>query len=223
MTRLWGVGPKTAQRLHEKGFHKISDLWKTSPNELRSREARRSTFGSSPEVSTIATSCHITRPSPSVTKRRLRRTFPIWTSFTRRFLRLADAVAVRLRKHGVRGSTVTLKFRDERFVTETRARTLREPIDDAGEIYRTALAQLDRVEVRGRKVRLLGISLSNLTPMGAPRQLTLFGREEKDDKLSRARDRLESRFGKGSVARASLLEETSLHPLAPSGTDDSRE
>jgi hypothetical protein len=41
--------------------------------------------------------------------------------------------------------------------------------------------------------------------------------------MGRARDRLESRFGKGSVARASLLEETSLHPLAPSGTDDSRE
>ena len=222
VTRLWGVGPKTAQRLHEKGFHKISDLWKTSPNELG--------LGKLGE--------HLWKLSRGIDDRDVvphheAKSIGHETTFAedisdldvvhKTLLRLADAVAVRLRKHGVRGSTVTLKFRDERFVTETRARTLREPIDDAGEIYRTALAQLDRVEVRGRKVRLLGISLSNLTPMGAPRQLTLFGREEKDDKLSRARDRLESRFGKGSVARASLLEETSLHPLAPSGTDDSRE
>jgi DNA polymerase-4 len=38
-------------------------------------------------------------------------------------LSLSDAVAVRLRKHDLEGKTVTLKFRDESFVTETRAHT----------------------------------------------------------------------------------------------------
>jgi DNA polymerase-4 len=127
---------------------------------------------------------------------------------------LTDAVALRLRKHGVKGHTVTLKFRDENFVTETRSHTSKEAIDDASEIFAVALAQLDRVEVAGRKIRLLGVSVSNFPNAVAPHQLSLFDSDrvrlkreklEKLEKLSRARDALESRFGKGAVERASLL------------------
>jgi DNA polymerase IV len=137
---------------------------------------------------------------------------------------LADAVAVRLRKHGVKGQTLTLKFRDERFVTETRSHTFREAVDDAEVLYGEALAQLERIDRRSRKVRLVGLSLSNLKRFEEVRQLPLFERDEKRDKLSklgRARDALEARFGKGTVERASLLGEKTLHPLAPSGTDES--
>jgi hypothetical protein len=51
----------------------------------------------------------------------------------------------------------------------------------------------------------------NLRPPKDPQQLALFGRHdgadprEKSDKLSRARDALETRFGKGTLGRASLL------------------
>jgi DNA polymerase-4 len=131
-------------------------------------------------------------------------------------LKLAEAVAGRLRKHEVRGKTITLKFRDADFVTETRARTLREPTEDAKEIFDVVLELMGRVRGKGKKIRLLGISLSKLEKPGGPGQLALFGRSEpsarvsKLDRLHKAQDSLSERFGKGSVKRASLLDSEPL-------------
>ena len=69
---------------------------------------------------------------------------------------------------------------------------------------------MERVRGKGKKIRLLGISLSKLEKPGGPRQLSLFGREEKNDRLSRAQDALSEKFGKDSVKRASLLDSEPL-------------
>jgi hypothetical protein len=69
---------------------------------------------------------------------------------------------------------------------------------------------LERIRWKGRKVRLLGVSVSGLSKAGEVRQLTLFDRPEKvvkNEKLGRARDALEARFGKGTVSRAVVLED----------------
>jgi DNA polymerase-4 len=84
---------------------------------------------------------------------------------------MSDGVAGRLRSAGVRASTVTVKIRDSAFRTITRQRTLAEPTDMTEPIFRAAL-DLARAEVRGMKVRLLGVTASNL---GEREQLALFG------------------------------------------------
>ena len=203
--RLWGVGPKTAERLHEMGYRKISDLWKVDPGGLpmgkhgdhilklsRGIDARKVVPHHEAKSIGHETTFLEDTDDPEVVRNTL--------------LKLAEAVAHRLRKHGVRGKTVTLKFRDADFVTETRARTLREPTEDAKEIFDVVLAQMERVRGKGKKIRLLGISLSKLEKPGAPRQLSLFGGEEKNERLNRAQDSLAERFGNGSVKRASLLD-----------------
>ena len=65
----------------------------------------------------------------------------------------------------------TVKIRDSSFRTITRQRTLAEPTDMTEPIYRAAL-ELARPEVRGIRVRLLGVTASNL---GDREQLALFG------------------------------------------------
>ena len=203
--RLWGVGPKTAERLHEMGYREISDLWKVDPGGLpmgkhgdhilklsRGIDARNVVPHHEAKSIGHETTFLEDTDDPEVVRNTL--------------LKLAEAVARRLRKHGVRGKTVTLKFRDADFVTETRAHTLREPTEDAKEIFHVVLAQMERVRGKGKKIRLLGISLSKLEKPGAPRQLSLFGREEKNERLNRAQDSLAERFGNGSVKRASLLD-----------------
>jgi DNA polymerase-4 len=226
--RLWGVGPKTAEPLRRAGFRRISDLW-----DLTLEDPRMSAMGLSGKHGAHILNLARGLDDRPVVPHHEPKSIGHETTFAediddpdlvkKTLLSLADAVAVRLRKHGVRGQTVTLKFRDERFVTETRSHTLREPTDDGELIYETALAQLSRIASRGRKVRLLGVSLSNLTKKEEVRQLSLFGRDDPSEKrsnLGRARDALEARFGKGAVERASLLRGKGLHPLAPPGTDE---
>jgi nucleotidyltransferase/DNA polymerase involved in DNA repair len=207
--RLWGVGPKTAEELQRAGFRRISDLWKLAPEDPVAR--RMGKWGE-----------HILALSRGIDDREVvphrdPKSIGHETTFLediddpalvrKTLLALSGGVAVRLRKHGFRGRTVTLKFRDEHFVTETRARTTKESVDDAEAIFASALALLERVEVKGRKIRLLGVSVSNLESAGDARQLPLFASEksEKRGKLGRAQDALEARFGKGVVERASLL------------------
>jgi hypothetical protein len=55
------------------------------------------------------------------------------------------------------------------------------------------------------------VSVSSLSKAGEAGQLSLFDRPEKvvkNEKLGRARDALEARFGKGAVSRASHLDRT---------------
>ncbi len=117
-------------------------------------------------------------------------------------LQLADAVAARLRSHGMRARTVTLKYRDEDFHTTTHARTLGEATDSGNAIFRVASELLAETH-RGRKVRLLGISTSHFGD--ATPQLGLFEPPKVPTAADRLRDEVQKRFGDEAITRASLL------------------
>jgi DNA polymerase IV len=127
----------------------------------------------------------------------------------------AEAVARRLRHDGFRGRTVTVKMklgrargtRIARFAGETsepfyplvsRSRTLRRPTDDGAIIRQTAVALWDEACI-AEPVRLLGVSLSNLSA-GRFEQLDLFA--QKPDRLGPALDAIAQRFGKHAISRA---------------------
>ncbi|MGZ8514525.1 MAG: DinB/UmuC family translesion DNA polymerase, partial [Candidatus Limnocylindrales bacterium] len=133
-------------------------------------------------------------------------TFDIDTSdpetIERTLLGMADGVAGRLRSAGVRASTVTVKIRDSSFRTITRQRTLAQPTDMTEPIFRAAL-ELARPEVRGIRVRLLGVTASNL---GEREQLSLFeSGEPRRRRAVEAADSLRHRYGDRAVTRARLL------------------
>lgn len=209
--KLWGVGPRTAEALHKLGIFKISDITRLDPRELADR------FGKHGE--------HLSRLARGIDDRPVipehepksighETTFPEdvadYAVVHRTLLELAESVARRLRKHELAGKTVTLKYRDEQFVTETRAQTLSNPTDDAQVLAETALLLLRRIKTKGRKVRLVGISAGKLVGVGEePHQLGLFDREDKKRRLNLTMDAVTERFGRGSIGRASLLEETS--------------
>ena len=74
-------------------------------------------------------------------------------------MRLADAVAARLRQHGLGARTFTLKVRDGGFTTITRATTLGGAVDTAQAIVEATAPLLDAVD-RSGGVRLLGLAAS---------------------------------------------------------------
>ncbi len=205
--RLWGVGPKTAERLHALGYRRIEDLWSVSEGGLPMGKH-------GDHILNLAKG----KDSRSVVPARSAKSIGHETTFLEdtndaevirnTVLALSEAVAVRLRRQEVRGRRVTLKFRDEDFVTETRARTLPQATDDAKRIFDIAMQLLSQVEGKSHRVRLLGVSLSKLDRPEQVEQLSLFEapHDDKADRLSRAKDQLEERFGKGSLRRASLLD-----------------
>lgn len=75
---------------------------------------------------------------------------------------LSGKVAERMKKKNAAGKTVTLKVRYADFETITRSISLTHYIDETEDIADTAISLLEQTEVGDRKVRLLGITMSNL-------------------------------------------------------------
>ncbi|HQG30929.1 MAG TPA: DNA polymerase IV, partial [Deltaproteobacteria bacterium] len=74
---------------------------------------------------------------------------------------LAQDVGEMLRERRLRGKTVTLKLKFSDFQGITRSITLEDMLDQADEIARQAAYLLKETEAGSRKVRLLGITVSN--------------------------------------------------------------
>jgi len=128
-------------------------------------------------------------------------------------VRLADAVATRLRRAGVAARTVTLKVRFGDFRTITRSRTRAEATDVGHELAVTAAALLEGVDTAGG-VRLLGVSCSHLGPPPA-RQLELLdergvGSTDPHRLAADAVEGIRQRFGDSAVGPAALATKTGL-------------
>ncbi len=170
---LWGVGPKTAERLGLLGIRTIGALAAWPADDL----ARR--FGA--HGAELARHARGLDDRPIVTEREAK-SISKETTFARdersqsvlaeTIRALAAQVADKLRREGLGGGTVKLKLRWEDFTTLTRQQTLTHPTDDAALIGATARRLLEQVWEPGRAARLVGVGVSGL---GAPlRQLTLW-------------------------------------------------
>jgi DNA polymerase IV len=201
--RLWGVGERTAASLAELGVRTIGDLAALPPDVAIRRFGKHGASLADRARGIDADPVHDGDPAKSVGHEH---TFDVDTSdretIERTLLGMADGVAGRLRTAGVRAGTVTVKIRDTSFRTITRQRTLTEPTDLTEPIYRIAL-ELARPELRGIRVRLIGVTASNL---GEREQLALFSDEDpKRRRAIEAADAVRRRYGSGSVTRARLL------------------
>ncbi|HWG97877.1 MAG TPA: hypothetical protein VNV66_00805, partial [Pilimelia sp.] len=146
-------------------------------------------------------------------------------------LALADKVAVRLRRAGQAGRTVSIKVRLADFRTVHRARTLDHPTDVGREIFETAwsLFRLLRSGADGRaagaaargaggpapvdralaedRIRLLGVRVEGLGESGpAARQLALGEPARGWRDAEAAADAAAVRFGRSVIRPASLLD-----------------
>lgn len=201
--RIWGVGPKTAERLHQLGIETVRDLRGLSREELDRR------FGAGGE--------HFWRLARGLDTREVvshgdaksishEQTFeedredP--ADVRRILLRQTEAVAHRLREHGLLAKTVTLKIRYGAFETITRSTTLESPTDVTEELWRAASDVFDRWARGGfRPVRLIGMAAAHLGREET--QLSMFPDKahEKNRSLDQAMDDIRRRFGSSSIWR----------------------
>jgi len=202
---LWGIGPKTAQRLHSRGIHSIGQLAELPLAELEpffgknaaevqesARGIDRSPVHSGHEVKSISNEV----------------TFARDTSDLRELLgtlrRLSDKVGYRMRQAGLMGSVAQIKLRYEDFTTLTRQRALPSTTNLDDEIY-AAVEKLflDNLTL-GREVRLVGVGVSQLSEPFQQLELWDDTRSQKEQ-LALAIDALKEKYGNNIITRGSQV------------------
>jgi DNA polymerase-4 len=198
VSKIYGVGPRTALRLEALGVRTVADLAR------RSREEVAREFGATGVwIHDLAQGIDTRR----VTPRREEKSHGMERTFAKDIgereelslllFEFCEEVSHELRHRGLRGRTITIKARYSDF------------------------------KMPAGPLRLLGVQVSNLTDVRAPVQAGLFGLPEQADpsdhpqaaadvpepKLERATqalDRLRRRYGPGTVVPGSLLSRASL-------------
>ena len=172
---LWGVGPKTADRLRGAGIETIGDLADRPLPWLIDRFGTRGEWfwqlargqderGVSSERETKSISSETTFAEDVGSERKL----------TSVVSDQSASVAQRLVEHGFRARTVQIKLRLSDFTTFTRQKTLASPTSDAATIEQTALGLLQEQLSPVRKFRLVGVGVSGLEQRPAAAQLSMF-------------------------------------------------
>ncbi|HEX3594999.1 MAG TPA: DNA polymerase IV [Polyangiaceae bacterium] len=216
--RLWGVGPVMEQTLVDRGFQTIGDLARADVSLIasavgdRAASLKRLALGEDDRDVESALA-----PKSYGEENTFERDVTDRDVVTAALTAHSEAVARRLRHDGFQGRTVTVKLklgkprghrtsrtdsgvREPIYPLLTRSRTLPQPTSDGKRIRDVAVALWDAAKI-GEPVRLLGVSLSNLTG-GDMEQLDLFGTRATTDRLGPALDAITTRFGKGAIRRA---------------------
>ena len=165
---LWGVGPVTLQRLRAIGVVTVGDLATVRVDTLVAAVG-------------AAHGAHLAALARGRDDRPVHRggtpksigheeTFEFDIAGSQRIrsetVRLADAVASRLRAAGLWGRTVTVKVRYPDFSLRTRAQTLSEPFQTSRTLAAVAHRLVERLDLSAG-VRLLGVSVSGLDDVAA--------------------------------------------------------
>jgi DNA polymerase-4 len=203
--RLWTVGRVTEQVLHRLGIQTIGELAACDTARLAGALGRQA---ASLQALARGEDDRCVQPEQAEQSMGSEHTFDTdlidkvlaesW------LLRQCERIAARARVRGLRGRTVTLKLREPPFVTHTRQAQLHAPSASAGEIYDVARRLLEiwwQMQSRPR-LRLLGVSLSGFAEQ---RQGDMFGATSKGRVTDEVQDRVNLRFGSGSLVRAGVL------------------
>jgi len=227
---MWGVGPKTAERLQRFGIETVGQLADLPLDVLINAvgEANgRHLHAVSNAIDDRPVEPH--RPTKSISHEETFATDQFdHEALRRELVRLCDAVAARLRSAGLRGRTISVKVRDPEFSTVTRSQTLSRPTDISATILEEATTLFDSLDV-GDGVRLLGVAVSGLTDQVADQLsfdelLESGGADPQADVRSTidqrsgaaadaAIDEIRSKFGPTAIGPAALVEPDGLRRL----------
>ena len=176
VSEILGVGKVMEKALQEMGIHTIGQLWPISLAELVERFGKfgRSLYYLSRGIDDTPV---VTEWEPKSVGRSstFERDIKDLRVIRRRLYDLTEDVVGQLKEMDLRAKTITIKVRYSNFQTITRSITIVTPADLLSTIWHHADILLrERVELKDRAVRLVGVSLSNLVQTPAVEQLHLF-------------------------------------------------
>ena len=208
------VGERTAETLRAAGIRTIGDLARASDAFLRSRlgkvgeqlgAAARGEDNSrvippseAAEVKSVSNGMTFRRDISTADEIRLGLSV------------LSEEIGERLRRRGLRASTVAVTVKDPALRTVTRQRSIPLPTDLGREIAAHAERILLSEYGVGKPIRMLTVSAMNLVSGEEGEQLSLFAeaqsdRHERTGRLEETVDSIRTRFGAGAVVRGAVI------------------
>lgn len=211
LAEIPGVGPRFQQRLHKLGLRSVLDALQYDRATLERWLGERAGTWLYNRIRGQSSS-HVERRlhAKSISRDE---TFPrdigADDELDRELLRLVDRATSDLRRHRWAARTVTVRIRDHDFKTRQKGKTLPEPVISDRVVASVARRLLELLRAaRPVPARLLGVSLSGLTPQDTLDQLTLFdgtgythAESERDRALARALDTVRDKFGHDALSR----------------------
>ncbi len=203
---IWGVGPKTAEQLERLGLHTVADIANT-PRSTLVRALGDATGESLYELAWGRDYRNVIPDEPEKSignEETFARDIDSPEEILAQFLRMSEKATARLRERGLFAKTVTMKIKFADFTTLSRAKTLPIGIDGTHETYEIVKKLYLALNNEGARIRLVGVSLSNLLEE-APVQLELGARERGWRDADTAIDTAKARFGRASVRPGRLI------------------
>jgi DNA polymerase-4 len=161
--KFFGVGKVTARRMQQQGIFKGNDLKQKSLPDLIRLFGKNGNF--------FYDICRGIDNRP-VNPERIRKSFGKERTFEEDLMNLEDIHSTLqnitdmiwhdLVRTGVKGKTLTIKIKYADYQQITRSKTFSNDIESDRQIYNTAREVLDSLFLEGNRIRLLGITLSNL-------------------------------------------------------------
>lgn len=210
--RLWTVGKVAEANLHRLGIRTVGELRFAEPRRLQqacgnqAAHWQRLARGEDDRpVRPDAEEKSISAETTFVTDLTTLDQALSWLA------RLAERVGERARAQQLKGRTITLKVRKPPFETHTRQLSLGEPTDATGELLDAGRSLLQRwwAAEKDPRLRLLGIGISQFAQAA---QSGLFAPSPGQDRLA---DRINQRFGHGSLVRGVVLKSRRGGPEKP--------
>ena len=209
ISRMWGIGNKTAPRLKALGILTIGQLRKTDISILQPVLGNRSGHFLRLSRGEDDREVQPERPDKSISHEV---TFD--TNVSERDVLLAELqkqaenVSGRLRAEGLMASTVVVKIRDPGFHTVTRSRSMRACSNSTKTLYRMARALFEswRENHKTTPVRLLGMGVSGLEEShAADHAAGDLADSRSEQQLDRVFDTINQRFGEAGISHGRAL------------------
>ncbi len=162
--KFHGIGPATETKMQDLGIYTGEDLLAWSLEELKPIFGKISDYyyHASRGIDDRKVVSHRQRKSIGSEKTYNQDVGDI-EEMRLRLKKLAEEVWQDLSDKNMTARTITVKVKFDNFVQVTRAATLANDINKLEDIYAPLPELLDKAEVKGRRVRLLGVSVSKLT------------------------------------------------------------
>ncbi len=201
--RMWGVGPATEKKLGDLGITTFGDLQrypaKVLETTLGSHAGRLVALSRGEDDRDVV-------PDSRAKSISQEQTFAVdledAQSVRDVLLAQVQQVGGRLRRHGLRTGTVTVKIRYGDFQTVTRSQSFGEPTDRSDRLWPAGRRLFDRwVRSSFRPVRLIGFGAGHLTSQGEQLELFTDDMDQQRRRLDRVTDAIAQRFGQGAIHR----------------------